>query len=337
MSSALSSQSKKRLVVMGGGTGTHTILKGLARYADLFHLSAIVTMADSGGSTGRLRDEFGYLPVGDVRLALLALARNTDEYDDILRKLLLYRFDRGEGLAGHTFGNLFLVALTDILGSEEEAIHAASKMLAVRGEVIPVTTDKVHLVAKYVDGSVIVGEHEIDTRSDDDNARVSELSLTPAARATERALRAIGEADLIVLGPGDLYTSILANCVVDGVSEALRGAQGKIVYVSNLMSRCGQTNGMGTREHLGEISRYIDRIPDHMIVNTTPFRDDLLTLYRLEGEYPVVHNYENKTCRVLVEDLLATEDIVCEKGDVLRRSLIRHDSDKLAHAIMQLV
>lgn len=328
---------KKRVVVMGGGTGTHTILRGLARYADLFDISAIVTMADSGGSTGRLRDEFGYLPVGDVRLALLALARNTDEHDDILRKLLLYRFDRGEGLRGHTFGNLFLVALTDILGSEEEAIRAASKVLAVRGEVIPVTNDKVHLVAKYADGSVVVGEHEIDTRAGAADALISDITLTPEARATERALRAIADADLIVLGPGDLYTSILANCVVGGVRDALRDTSGKVVYVSNLMSRRGQTNGMGTREHLNEVTRYIGRMPDHMIVNTTPLRDELLELYRKEEEYPVLHNSEDGVCAVLADDLLATEDIVLQKGDVLRRSLIRHDPDKLARAIMQLL
>lgn len=150
-------KAKKRVVVVGGGTGTHTILKGLKRYTDRIEVSAIVTMADSGGSTGRLRDEFGQLPVGDVRMALAALSADVDSHDELVRELFLYRFSKGDGLSGHNFGNLLLTALTDLLGSEVEAIAAAARILRVRGQVIPVTTDDVHLWAEYDDGERVVG------------------------------------------------------------------------------------------------------------------------------------------------------------------------------------
>ncbi len=153
---------RKKIVVIGGGTGTHTLLRGLKKYSDTIEIKAIVTMADSGGSTGRLRDEFGYLPVGDARMALTALARESEAHDEILRELFLYRFDRGEGLSGHTLGNLFLVALTDILGSEAKAIEAAGAVLATCGDVIPVTADNVHLEAEYSTGAILKNEHDID-------------------------------------------------------------------------------------------------------------------------------------------------------------------------------
>jgi uncharacterized cofD-like protein len=329
---------KKRIVVIGGGTGTHTLLSGLKQYAENVDIKAVVTMADSGGSTGRLRDEFGYLPVGDVRMALTALAKDTDESSNILRELFLYRFDRGEGLSGHTLGNLFLVALTDILGSEESAIRMASKVLATCGEVIPVTTDTVHLIAEYDNGEVVESEHEIDLGMNVGPAStITQLSCSRGAHANPYALQAISEADVVVLGPGDMYTSILANCIIGGVSEALCSSSAKIVYVSNLMSRSGQTNGMGTREYLSEINRYVGKYPEYMVVNTAPFRQDLLEVYHKEGEHEALHNYLEKETEVIPGDFVAQDDVILAKGDVLKRSLIRHDPHKLARAIMQLI
>ena len=183
---------KKRVVVVGGGTGTHTVLRGLRAYADRLDITAIVSMADSGGSTGRLRDEFGFLPIGDVRNALSALASEGDAQDDLLRQLFMYRFDKGEGLSGHNFGNLFLTALTDILGSEEAAIKAASHILKVSGRVVPVTTSDVQLVATYEDGTVVVGENDIDeTLTYQGEARIVSLGVTPEAFITADAREAI--------------------------------------------------------------------------------------------------------------------------------------------------
>lgn len=334
----MENEKKKRIVVIGGGTGTHTLLSGLKQYSDEINIKAIVTMADSGGSTGRLRDEFGYLPVGDVRMALTALAKDTDENSNILRELFLYRFDRGVGLSGHTLGNLFLVALTDILGSEASAIHMASKVLATCGEVIPVTTDAVHLVAEYDNGTVMQSEHLIDTGTGvSHESTITHLSVSACAEANPYALKTISKADMIVLGPGDIYTSILANCIISGISEALCASNAKLMYVANLMSRNGQTQGMGTNEYLSEIKRYVGKSPEYMIVNTTPYRSDLLDTYLREGEHPVVHNYVEGETFVIEGDFVAQDDVVLAKGDVLKRSLIRHDPHKLAHAIMQLI
>lgn len=330
--------SQKNIVVIGGGTGTHTVLRGLKRYQKQVNLSAIVTMADSGGSTGRLRDEFGYLPVGDVRMALAALASDIDQHEELLRELFLYRFDRGHGLLGHNFGNLLLVALTDILGSEEEAIAAAARVLRVQGSVVPVTNEKVDLVATYADGITVVGEHKIDEpASDRHNQRITHLAVTPQATIGIRAESALLDADLIVLGPGDLYTSVLANCVVQGVADAIRHSHAKVIYVCNLMTKVGQTSGMGVAEHVAEISKYLACTPDSVLVNTGLLPDDLLERYALDGEYPVVFNYESSECRIIPADMLANEVAQTASGDILKRSLIRHDPRKLARKIMEIV
>ncbi len=328
---------KKQVVVVGGGTGTHTILSGLKHYTKHISLSAIVTMADSGGSTGRLRDEFGQLPAGDVRNALTALAAESDDHEALLRRLFLYRFDRGTGLDGHNFGNLFLTVLTDILGDEVAAIEAASTLLRVEGKVIPVTTDQVHLKAIYEDGLEVVGEHGIDEISDHHRRalRIKELSLTPEATITEAARMALAGADLIIFGPGDLYTSILANCVVAGFKEALAESKAKVIYVSNLMSKAGQTVGFHTAEHHSELVRYSGKVPDYLLFNTDPLPPDLLAKYQEEGDHPVENNYLGQETVVRALPLLATEVIKTVRGDSLKRSLIRHDAHKLAAAALE--
>jgi uncharacterized cofD-like protein len=328
----------KEIVVVGGGTGTYTVLRGLKRYQKQVNLSAVVTMADSGGSTGRLRDEFGYLPVGDVRMALVALSHDGDEHEALLRKLFLYRFLKGQGLTGHNFGNLFLTALRDILGSEDAAIAAAARVLRVEGKVIPVTTDKVDLIATYTDGTVKIGEHFIDEpERGAATAPITNLSLTQAATISPLAKRALLEADLIVLGPGDLYTSVLANCVVTGVKEAIAHSGAKVVYVSNLMTKVGQTSGMGLKEHLAELSKYLVRPPDCVLFNTAVLPDYLLSRYAKDGEYPVCFNYEADVVRVIPAPLLASGEIKTSAGDALKRSLIRHDSTLLARQLLALL
>lgn len=327
---------QKSVVVIGGGTGTHTILRGLKRHEGLLDLTAIVTMADSGGSTGRLRDEFGFLPIGDARMALVALA---GEDELLMRSLFMHRFSGEGSLAGHSLGNLLLVALTDILGSEEAAITAAASVLRVTGKVIPVTTTAVDLVATYDDGLVVTGEHHIDMPPPDRfGHRIVDLGVTPGATISEAAAAAIARADLIILGPGDLYTSVLANCVVPGVREALVTAEAPVVYIANLMTRAGQTEGMGAALHTKEITRYLGRQPDVVVVNTAAIDPSLLERYAAEGEFPVACDLTaHGSLRVIATPLTATADVVLQSGDVVKRSLVRHDKDALADVILAIL
>jgi uncharacterized cofD-like protein len=329
---------KKRLVTIGGGTGTHTVLRGLKHYQHKVDLTAIVTMADSGGSTGRLRDEFGYLPVGDVRMALTALASDIDQHEELVRELFLHRFAKGTGLNGHNVGNLLLVALTDILGSEEAAIRTAGKLLRVQGRVLPVSTNHTDLIATYSDGVTITGEHQIDEPSADRlDHQITNLAVNPGVQASDRACAAIAAADMVVLGPGDLYTSVLANVVVPGIETTLRDTTARLVYVANLMTKQGQTSGMGAAEHLEQITKYIGRAPDVLLVNVTRLPAELLSTYAADHEFPVSFNYEADTTRVIPADLLASETIATKAGDTLKRSLIRHDSDKIAQKLIGLL
>ena len=328
---------KKRIVVVGGGTGTHTVLTGLKKYQDIADLTAIVAVTDSGGSTGRLRDEFGYLPVGDVRMALAALAREDDAHETLIRKLFLHRFSSDGDIAGHNFGNLFLVALTDILGSEEAAIEAASRVLQVSGKVLPVTHANAQLIAEYADGMQIVGEHEIDEPNVRTRHAITQLKLSARAVLNPRAEEALKDADLIVFGPGDLYTSVLANCVVEGFQEAVGQSKARIVYVANLMTKQGQTTHMNMHDHVAELSRYIGVLPDRVLINNAPLPKDLLRRYEAEGEVPVDIANDNLGDRAIYADLVATEEIVRTKGDVLKRSLIRHDPHKLAAYLLECI
>lgn len=329
---------KRSIVVMGGGTGTHPILQGLKKYSADIDITAIITMADSGGSTGRLRDEFGQLPVGDVRMALTALASEVNEDDHLLRELFLHRFDKGEGLNGHNFGNLLMVALTQILGSEAKAVKAASRILRVKGTVLPVTEDDIHIVAEYDDGLIIEGEHEIDEPPEERFARrIVELTTNPMGHITNDAREAILNADLILLGPGDLYSSLLANCVIDGVPEAIRESKAIFVFASNLMTRPGQTHGMTACDHVNEIERYVGQMPDIVIVNTGIVPPHLIERYAEGFQYPVIDDCDGLSCKVIRTDLLSSDEVVKRSGDVLQRSLVRGDGDKFAELLMTLI
>lgn len=333
-----SKQSPKRVVTIGGGTGTYTVLRGLKRYHSSLDIRAIVTMADSGGSTGRLRDAFGQLPVGDVRMALAALASDDTDHEEIVRELFLYRFDKGEGLAGHNFGNLFLTALTDVLGSEAEATKLASHILRVRGTVIPVTADNVHLVAEYDDRTTVEGEAHIDAPpAHYADRRVIALSTNPTGVISDDAFEAIVNADAVVLGPGDLYSSILANCVIQGVPEALAQTKATIIHIANLMSRPGQTRGMTVGDHVRELKRYTGRYPDVLLKNTTPLPELVLEHYREEGDEPVLDDAHLLPLAVVATDLLSPIPVVQGSSDTVARSLVRHDPDKIARAILAVL
>ena len=330
-------KTKRKIVVVGGGTGTYTVLRGLKRYHDQLDLAAVVTMADAGGSTGRLRDEFGYLPVGDVRMALAALAADVDESHNLLRELFLYRFDRGEGLTGHNFGNLFLTALTDMLGSEASAIEAAGRILRVKGTVVPVTTDDVQLVATYADGAQVVGEGIIDAPlAERSSHRIAHIELTPQATISPEAAEVLRTADVVIFGPGDLYTSILPNCVVDGFVAALQESGAVLCYVSNLMTKAGQTVGMSACDHVTAVYSCVGRYPDVVFVNGQALPEKVVEHYQDQGEYPVADDLDNCPEIEVVRACFLTDLVVSPRvGDVVRRSLLRHDADKLAQVLIE--
>ncbi|MDA8597037.1 YvcK family protein [Candidatus Pacebacteria bacterium] len=328
---------RKKVVVIGGGTGTYNLLRGLKEHHESLDITKIVPMADSGGSNARIRDEFGLLPLSDVNRGLAALSSDVEETGQLLRQLFLYRFNKGNGIEGHNFGNLLLVALTDMLGNEEAAIKAASRILRIRGTVLPVTADDIHLVATYDDGEVVTGEHDIDEPTPErENKRITNLRIEPEGTVNAETATALAEADLIIMGPGDLYTSILASCIITGVPELLRDSPAKLVYVSNLMSRPGQTRTMQVSDYVSEVEKYVHRKPDTVLINTTPLPEDVLHTYESEGDYPVVDDLGDDTA-VVRDDFLATTLVKKKSGDVLARSLIRHDGRKLTNAILKLL
>ncbi len=332
------SRMKKKVVVIGGGTGTYTVLSGLKKYP--LDLTAIVTASDSGGSTGKLRDEFGSLPVGDVRMALAALSDDPEE-SNFLRKLFLYRFDKGDGLKGHNFGNLFLVAMAEVLGSQEQAILYASEILRVKGKVLPVSERDSHLVAEYENGQLVFGETHIDEPGDgfDGKMRIKKLWMQPEVKISDSAKKAILNADIIVIGPGDLYTSLLANVVVSGVPEAIKKSKAKLVFVVNLIAKWGQTFDFNVSDHVEEFKKYVGKYPDYVLVNDKALPKSILKKYELENGGPVRDDLlrKNTPYKVVRADLLGEEVIKKSSGDVLKRSLIRHDSQKLARVVYNLV
>ncbi len=331
--------SKTKVVVVGGGTGTYTLLRGLRQYSADLDITAIVTMADSGGSTGRLRDEFGQLPVGDVRQALAALSPDVPGTQNLLRDLFLYRFKSGEGLSGHNFGNLFLTALTQMLGSEAEAIEAAGILLRIEGRVIPVTTDKVHLTATFTSGRSVIGEHEIDEPAPEHAFdRSISLGLTPQAHLSPLAQQALRNADCVIFGPGDFYTSVLANAVVTGFADTMQESQATIIFVANLMARPGQTIGMHLNDYVAEFYRYVSVLPDLIVVPDAPLPAELVQHYAdTEAVHPISYDVDQQEITLCPAPIVNQERFVPQAGDTLTRSLIRHDSNALAKAILDLL
>ncbi len=310
-----------KVVVIGGGTGSFTVLRGLKDKVD--DLSAVVTMFDSGGSTGLLRDEFGILPPGDVRRCLIALA---DENDNLIRQLFMFRFEEHSSLQGHSFGNLFLTALTEIAGNEAEAIRQASKILRIKGNVFPVSFDNCHVHVKLENGQEIKGESNIDIPRHDPNLRIVKAWLQPEAKANPEAVDAILKADLIVIGPGDLFTSIVPNLLVKGIPEALRKTKGKKVYVCNVMTKYGETTGFKASDFVKEVVKYGGG-PDFVVCNTEKGSSALSKKYASQNQFPVI-----------VDDAeIKKLDIKLITGDVISASeIIRHDSEKLANLLVKL-
>ncbi len=315
----------KRLVVLGGGTGTFTVLSGLKYHP--VELSAVVSIADNGGSTGVLRDELGVLPPGDIRQCLVALSSG----DDILRRLFAYRFHEGS-LSGHTFGNLFLSALEKVTGDPLSAVREAQRILSVKGRVIPASPTASNLYAELEDGVVVEGEHAIDEPTGA-RARIRRCFLSPAVAANPDALAAIREADAIVMGPGDLYTSLVPVLAVAGIAQAVAESKGQRLYVVPLATKRGQTDGYTASAFVETVDRLLGKRMDRIIVNDAVPAGHIAERYEEAGE-PLVRNDLGRDPRVLTAPLLADAVIGKTEGDTVKRSLLRHDPDRLAAAVL---
>lgn len=320
------------VVTIGGGTGSYASLMGLKKYP--IKLTAIVNMIDDGGSSGRLRDELGVLPPGDVRQCLVALS----ESSRLLRELFSYRFEEG-GLKGHSFGNIFLSTLEKQTGSMKKAIAEIGKILNIKGNVVPVTFSKeTKLCVDLTDGKTIVGETHIDeVEGKKKRAEIKKAYLKPAAVLNEDAKDAIEHADYIVIGPGDLFTSVLPNILVKGVPLAIKNSKAKKIYVMNLMTKYGQTTKFKASDHINALEKYLgNNVLDFVLVNSKKPKKQVLSWYREYEEYPVQDDLDGKY-KIIRKDLL--KDVVIEQNpsDARRRSIIRHDSKKLASEVMNLI
>lgn len=310
------------IVVIGGGTGLSTMLRGLKEFTS--NLTAIVTVADDGGSSGRLQRELGILPPGDIRNCLVALA----DAEPLMRQVFQHRFNgQLSGLAGHSLGNLFLAAMAQLReGDFEAAVRDAAKVLAIRGTVLPSTTERVTLEAEMTDGSRVVGESAI-TRAPGKVARVT--INPPGVRPVPAALEAIARADLIVLGPGSVYTSIIPNLLIPDLVDAIARSRAVKVYICNVMTQPGETDGYRASDHVDALVRHAGkRVFDYVLANDRAPRADLLAKYEGSGQTmvePDVDRIRNLGYRCIVGDFISETD------------LVRHDTDKLARAIARLV
>jgi uncharacterized cofD-like protein len=321
-----------RVVALGGGTGLSTLLRGLkelvARPTDgpiqtsrpITDLTAIVTVTDDGGSSGRLRRENRILPPGDIRNCMVALSKD----ETLLSRLFQYRFHAGRGLIGHNFGNLFLAALTHVTGDFVEAIRVSSKVLAVRGRIFPSTLSNVHLVAKLENGRRVHGE----TRISASRSRIERLTLSPRrVRPMPKAVEAIRKANLILLGPGSLYTSILPNLLIPEIASAIGKSKAPRVYIANLMTQPGETAGYALADHLRAIQQHVPhRVIDWVVANRQKVSPDIARRYCAQGAEPVATDIgvlEELGFRVILDHLLE------------EHAVIRHDTKRLAHLLLE--
>ena len=309
-----------KIVAIGGGTGLSTLLRGLKLYSA--NLTAIVTVADDGGSSGRLRRDFGVLPPGDIRNCIAALA---DE-EKLLTELLQYRFEAGDGLMGHSFGNLFLTAMSEITGDLERAVVASSKVLAIRGRVLPATLTDVSLWATLADGRTIEGESNIGKS----NGQIVEIGCSPAnPPALPAAIAAIQEADYIIMGPGSLYTSVISNLLVPEIAQAIAARQVPRIYVCNIMTQPGETTGYTVADHIESIDRACgQRLFDAVLVQKSPPSTDCLQYYAKENSYPVLLDRDD--VKQLGRSIFAVN--VMEEDPTTR--YLRHNSRRLAKALI---
>jgi uncharacterized cofD-like protein len=310
-----------KIVTIGGGTGLSVLLTGVKEYTS--NISAIVTVADDGGSSGRLRQQFDILPPGDIRNCLVALA----DAPALMRDLFQFRFDESSELNGHSFGNLFITVMTRLTGDFEKAVKETSKVLALRGQVIPSSLNNVQLVAEHKDGSTTIGEDKIPKAQ----RPINKVYLQPSGpQATPDAIKAIEEAQMIILGPGSLYTSIIPNLLIKEIAEVIASSGAIKVYVCNVMTQPGETDGYSASDHIRAlISHSHPRVLDYAIVNTGEIPQDILQRYAQQNSYFVVNDrkkIENMGYRVIEEDVAKVQE-----------GVVRHNYAKLAKIILGLL
>ena len=312
-----------RVAVIGGGHGLSNMLRGLKRYTE--NISAIVTVADDGGGSGMLRQDLGMPPPGDIRNCLEALA-NTEP---LMSELMHYRFTEGS-LAGQSFGNLFLAALNGISTSFDAAVSRMSQVLAITGRVLPVTTADVQLEAEFENGASVIGESKIFYCKKKEDCRITKVRLIPEhPRALPEAVEAIREADMIVLGPGSLYTSIIPNLLVDGIVEAILQSDALKVYVANVMTQEGETEGYTASDHIAAIFQHsAPGLFDLCLTNSSPVPPDVAARYAQEGAEPL--RYDAGRCAALGVELVSRPIAAVENG------YVRHQSENLARELIQL-
>ena len=310
-----------KIAVIGGGTGLSVLLSGLKQFTS--NISAIVTVADDGGSSGRIREEFNILPPGDIRNCLVALA----DAPILMRDLFQFRFGANSQLSGHSFGNLFITVMTQLTGDFEKAIKETSKVLALRGQVIPSTLDKIILIAEHGDGSTTVGENQIPKT----HRSIKKVYLKPEeSKATPGAIKAINEARIIVFGPGSLYTSIIPNLLIKEITEAIVHSEAIKVYVCNVMTQPGETDGYSVSDHVKALAAHSHpKVIDYCVVNTGEIPQGILKRYAGQNSYLVVNDrkkIEDMGYRVIEDDFGIIED-----------NVIRHDAIKLSKIILGLI
>jgi uncharacterized cofD-like protein len=320
-----------RIVALGGGTGLSTLLRGLKEHVfrrtdehasaerPIADLAAIVTVTDDGGSSGRLRRENRILPPGDIRNCMVALSKD----EALLGRLFQYRFHAGRGLTGHNFGNLFLAALTHVTGDFTEAIRVSSKVLAIRGRIFPSTLSNVRLVATLENGRTVHGE----TRITASRSPIKKLSLSPRrVRTLPKAVEAIRQADLILLGPGSLYTSILPNLLIPEIANAMAKSKAPRVYIANLMTQPGETAGYALADHLRAIQKHVPHCAiDWVVANRQPVSPDVARRYRADGAEPVVVDLpalQKLGYRVILDNLLEEHGVIRHNTKRLSRLLL---------------
>lgn len=312
-----------KIVAIGGGTGLSTMLKGIKKITN--NITAIVSVGDDGGSSGKLREELGVLPPGDIRSCIAALADD----EDLVTKLFQYRFKDCEGLSGHSFGNLFITAMCSITGNMVRAVKESSSVLSIRGRVLPSTLDDMRLVAEMEDGSIIKGESNIP----ESGKKIKRLFTEPEnCKPLEDAICAIHDADIIILGPGSLYTSVIPNLLINDIAKAVNDSKAKKIYVCNIMTQPGETDGFSVSDHLKTLINHAkyDKIVNAVLVNTD-LPPELIAPYKDAGSEPVVvdtKEINNMGIQVVQKNLI--EDKRFEDG---HSSFVRHSPSRLARSI----